>query len=132
MKQQFVITTWLSECLTSKRPTIPSIDNNIALELSIYFWREYAAAKSLQSCLTLCDPLDGRPPGSPVPGILQARILEWVTMSSSNKMVQSLLKNDLDFSYKIKYILSKQSSVFTVQYLSREINVYLHKKYFFM
>ena len=91
-----------------------------------------AAARSLQSCLTLCDPIDGRPPGSPVPGILQARTLEWVAMSFSNKMVQSLLKNDLDFSYKIKYILTKQSSVFTVQYLSREINVYLHKKYFFI
>ena len=37
-----------------------------------------AAAKSLQSCPTLCDPIDGSPPGSPVPGILQARILEWV------------------------------------------------------
>ena len=37
-----------------------------------------AAAKSLQSCLTLCDPIDGSPPGSPIPGILQARTLEWV------------------------------------------------------
>ena len=43
-----------------------------------------AAAKSLQSCPTLCDPIDGGPPGSPVPGILQARILEWVTISFSN------------------------------------------------
>ena len=43
-----------------------------------------AAAKSLQSCLTLCDPIDGSPPGSPVPGILQARTLEWVAMSFSN------------------------------------------------
>ena len=43
-----------------------------------------AAAKSLQSCLTLCDPIDGRPPGSPVPGILQARTLEWVAISFSN------------------------------------------------
>ena len=43
-----------------------------------------AAAKSLQSCLTLCDPLDGSPPGSPVPGILQARTLEWVAISFSN------------------------------------------------
>ena len=43
-----------------------------------------AAAKSLQSCPTLCDPIDGSPPGSPVPGILQARTLEWVTISSSN------------------------------------------------
>ena len=43
-----------------------------------------AAAKSLQSCPTLCDPIDGSPPGSSVPGILQARILEWVAMSFSN------------------------------------------------
>ena len=42
------------------------------------------AAKSLQSCLTLCDPIDSSPPGSPVPGILQARTLEWVAISSSN------------------------------------------------
>ena len=40
-----------------------------------------AAAKSLQSCLTLCDPTDGSPPGFPVPGILQARTLEWVAIS---------------------------------------------------
>ena len=44
-----------------------------------------AAAKSLQSCLTLCDPIDGSPPGSSVPGILQARILEWVAISFSNE-----------------------------------------------
>ena len=43
-----------------------------------------AAAKSLQLCLTLCDPMDGSPPGSPVPGILQARTLEWVAISFSN------------------------------------------------
>ena len=43
-----------------------------------------AAAKSLQSCPTLCDPTDGSPPGSPIPGILQARILEWVAISFSN------------------------------------------------
>ena len=43
-----------------------------------------AAAKSLQSCPTLCDPIDGSLPGSPVPGILQARILEWVAISFSN------------------------------------------------
>ena len=43
-----------------------------------------AAAKSLQSCLTLCDPIDSSPPGSPVPGILQARTLEWVAISFSN------------------------------------------------
>ena len=43
-----------------------------------------AAAKSLQSCQTLCDPTDGSPPGSPLPGILQARTLEWVAISFSN------------------------------------------------
>ena len=42
------------------------------------------AAKSLQSCPTLCDPIDGSPPGFPVPGILQARTLEWVAISFSN------------------------------------------------
>ena len=43
-----------------------------------------AAAKSLQSCPTLCNPIDGSPSGSPVPGILQARTLEWVSISFSN------------------------------------------------
>ena len=49
--------------------------------LKMLFWigtAAAAAAKSLQSCLTLCDPVDGSPPGSSVPGILQARTLEWV------------------------------------------------------
>ena len=44
-----------------------------------------AAAKLLQSCPTLCDPIDSSPPGSPVPGILQARTLEWVAISFSVK-----------------------------------------------
>jgi len=47
-------------------------------------WDAAAAAKSLQSCPTLCDPIDRSPPGSPVPGILQARTLEWVAISFSN------------------------------------------------
>ena len=45
-----------------------------------------AAATSLQSCPTLCDPIDGSPPDSPVPGILQARTLEWVAIAFSNIM----------------------------------------------
>ena len=45
-----------------------------------------AAAKSLQLCLTLCDPIDGSPPGSSVPGILQARTLEWVAIAFSNAL----------------------------------------------
>ena len=49
-------------------------------KLNIYL----AAAKSLQSCTILCDPIDGSPPGSPVPGILQPRTLEWVAISFSN------------------------------------------------
>ena len=53
--------------------------NSISLD-SIYTYI-YAAAKSLQSCPTLCDPRDGSPPGFPVPGILQARTLEWVSIS---------------------------------------------------
>ena len=48
-----------------------------------------AAAKSLQSCLTLCDPIDGSPPGSPILGILQARTLEWVAISFSKDCVSS-------------------------------------------
>ena len=48
-----------------------------------FLWKFAAAAKSLQSCPTLCDPRDDSPPGSPVPGILQARTLEWVAISFS-------------------------------------------------
>ena len=50
----------------------------------LYLLSKTAAAKSLQSCPTLCDPIDGSPPGSPIPGILQARTLEWVAISFSN------------------------------------------------
>ena len=52
--------------------------------LAYLTYMQSAAAKSLQSCLTLCDSIDGSPPGSPVPGILQARTLEWVAVSFSN------------------------------------------------
>ena len=47
-----------------------------------------AAAKSLQLCLTLCDPIDGSPPGSAVPGILQARTLEWVAIAFSDECLK--------------------------------------------
>ena len=56
----------------------------ISVFLSAYAAAAAAAAKSLQSCPTLCDPIDGSPPRSPVPGILQARTLEWVAISFSN------------------------------------------------
>ena len=48
-----------------------------------------AAANSLQSCPTLCDPMDGNPSGSRIPGILQARTLEWVAIASSGSLLQS-------------------------------------------
>ena len=54
-----------------------------SLRVSDYYTAA-AAAKSLQSCLTLCDPVDGSPPGPAVPGTLQARTLEWVAISFSN------------------------------------------------
>ena len=58
---------------------------NITCNILLQEKREYMyAAKSLQSCLTLCDPIDGSPRGSPVPGILQTRTLEWVAISFSN------------------------------------------------
>ena len=56
----------------------------LKFELSGNFLKTAAAAKSLQSCPALCDPIDGSPPGSPVPRILQARTLEWVAISFSN------------------------------------------------
>ena len=50
---------------------------------SILLYAAAAAAKSLQSCPTLCDPIDSSPPGFPIPGILQARTLEWVAIAFS-------------------------------------------------
>ena len=61
-----------------------------------------AAAKSLQSCPTLCSPIDGSPPGSPVPGILQARTLEWVAISFSNA-----------WKWKVKVKLLSRAWLFT-------------------
>ena len=76
----FSISSWFSfgKLYFSKNLSISS-------KLSILFaYAAAAAAKSLQSCPILCDPIDGSPSGSPVPGILQARTLEWVAMSFSN------------------------------------------------
>ena len=63
-----------------------SIDSEVRLlqVKSIPSMTVTATAKSLQSCPTLCDPIDSSPPGSPIPGILQARTLEWVAISFSN------------------------------------------------
>ena len=56
-----------------------------------------AAANSLQSCPTLCDPIDGSPPGSPIPGILQARTLEWVAISFSRRKKRVVEINSLSW-----------------------------------
>ena len=66
-----------------------------------------AAAKSLQSCLTLCDPIDGSPPGSPVPGILQARTLEWVAISFSNA-----------WKWKVKFLINGKLAYFGMVYFA--------------
>ena len=61
------------------------VEIHFSLELkALLKFHAAAAAKLLQLCLTLCDPIDGSPPGSSVPGILQARILEWVAISFSH------------------------------------------------
>ena len=64
--------------------TLEYIDSPMVNIFSCLLYHSAAAAKSLQSCPTLCDPIDGRLPGSPVPRILQARTLEWVAISFSN------------------------------------------------
>ena len=58
---------------------------NMFTNTYLHYFSIAAAAKSLQSCPTLCDPIDGSLPGSPVPGILQARTLEWVAISFSKQ-----------------------------------------------
>ena len=72
---------WLSNSQPSRNSSQElGIENKIAASSA----GKSAAAKSPQSCPTACDPIDGSPPGSPVPGILQARTLEWVAISFSN------------------------------------------------
>ena len=66
---------------TTKSTQLSSLCYTVGPCLSILYT---AVAKSLQSCPTLCDPIDGSPPGSPILGILQARTLEWVAISFSN------------------------------------------------
>ena len=76
-----------SRCFTAEPPGKPQMLADPQVNLSSHLCAlpmAAAAAKSLQSCPTLCDPIDGSPPGSPVPGILQARTPEWVAISFSN------------------------------------------------
>ena len=73
-----------TECFLNNKTTVLRTSCIFYLIFPIMLLGTAAAAKSLQSCLTLCDPIDGSPRGSPVPGILQARTLEWVAISFSN------------------------------------------------
>ena len=75
-----------------------------------------AAAKSLQSCPTLCDPIDGSPPGSPIPGILQARTLEWVAISFCIVYI-------IFFFHPLVQCVVRKLSLYFVQYsyLSRKL-----------
>ena len=88
-----VSTTWaqmFERCYSSfasGRSSMAPLWSSTRLQLTCWeLWSHtlHAAAESLQSCLTLCDPIDGSPPGCPVPGILQARTMEWVAISFSN------------------------------------------------
>ena len=81
--------------MVSYRLLIPKPDKNVIerkLESNIFHAAAAAAAKSLQSCPTLCDPIDGSPPGSQVPGILQARTLECVAIYFSNECMEWKVK----------------------------------------
>ena len=77
----------------------------------VYQWPATAAAKSLQSCLTLCDPIDGSPPGSPVRGILQARILERVAISFSNAWKWKVKVKSLSLDQKLQSAQSDQNQI---------------------
>ena len=76
-----------------------------------------AAAKSLQLCPTLCDPIDGSPPGSPIPGILQARTLEWVAISFSNAW---------KWKVKVKSLINEVTPFPSPEYLDLSGKLYGH------
>ena len=91
-------TVWKMKQDVREKPYLTSAENMFMRQINHFFcyvehaqvheWNDcgssVAAAKSLQSCPTLCDPIDGSPPGSPIPGTLQARTLEWAAISFSN------------------------------------------------
>ena len=71
-------------CVLALTDTVMGTRDSTSTDLQNFSSAAAAAAKSLQSCPTLCDPIDSSPSGSPVPGILQARTLEWAAISYSN------------------------------------------------
>ena len=78
------LVTWGALLVDVQLSWVENGDSETHPELVSKFSSATAAPKSLQSCATLCNPIDGSPPGSPIPGILQARTLEWVAISFSN------------------------------------------------
>ena len=86
-KEQYFIGTWNVRSMNQGKLEVVKQEmarvNIETLGISELKWTA-ASAKSLQSCPTLCDPIDGSPSGSTIPGILQARTLEWVVISFSN------------------------------------------------
>ena len=96
-QHQMVLEELILSCYCQRNPKRRNFAVSYASDMSLihlnYSFKKHffildfgntAAAKSLQSCPTLCDPIDGNLPGSPAPGILQARTLEWVAISFSN------------------------------------------------
>ena len=88
--ETFALSVWCSKQLYTYNTWITltySLSDNLVMMMKLSYWNFHgnlyaaAAAKSLQSWPTLCDAIDGSPPGSPVPGVLQARTLEWVVIS---------------------------------------------------
>ena len=78
--------------MTTSKTIVLTIQTFVSKVVSLVFNTLSATAKSLQSCPTLCDPTDGSPPGSPVPGILQARVLEWDAIAFSNDKPRQHIK----------------------------------------
>ena len=106
----------------------------------IYMYAAAAAAKSLQSCPTLWDPIDGSPPSSPVPGILQVRILEWVAISFSNawkwkvKSESEVAQSGLTLSDPMDYSLPGSSihGIFQARELEWGAIAFSHLHVYFM
>ena len=86
--------------------------------------QDAAAAKSLQSCPTLCDPIDGSPPGSPVPGILQARTLEWGAIAFSNQDEEISIGQSMILGEWI----NKLSYSLILEYYSEGMNMQQHEE----
>ena len=99
--------------MTTGKTTALTIWTFVGKVMSLLFNMLSAAAKSVQSCPTLRDPIDISPPGSPVPGILQARTLEWVAISISMINLDSVLKSNRDITLPA-YVHIVKAMVFPV------------------